>query len=224
MKESWSVIEIPHYQAYPWLLKKHYAKRIPNIMYSYGLFVDGVAQGVITYGTPPSPALAIGLCGEQYKDIVLELNRLCLDEGHDKNLPSSLVSRSLKMLPRPSIVVSYADTSMGHIGYVYQATNFLYTGLSDQHSMWHIDSTDGVHSRHIFDIYGGINKAKTILGDKMVRGERPRKHRYVQLIGSKTEVKQMRRALNYPICSYPKGTTNRYNSGGLVGSQMAFGL
>jgi hypothetical protein len=36
------------------------------------------------------------------------------------------------MLPKPTIVVSYADTAMGHIGYIYQASNFLFTGTTKE--------------------------------------------------------------------------------------------
>ena len=36
----------------------------------------------------------------------------------------------IKATRKPKIVVSYADTSKGHVGYVYQATNFIYTGMS----------------------------------------------------------------------------------------------
>ena len=114
-----TVIAIPKESTYPWLLEKHYAKRIPQIVHSYGVFENQFMQGVITYGIPASPSLTMGLCGEQYKDIVLELNRLCLVQGHDKNLASYFVAQTLRMLPSPSIVVSYADTSMEHVGYIY---------------------------------------------------------------------------------------------------------
>ena len=39
------------------------------------------------------------------------------------------VSKCLKLLPRPMIIVSYSDTRQGHNGYIYQATNWIYTGL-----------------------------------------------------------------------------------------------
>ncbi len=216
MDQMWQVIGTPATQTYPWLLHKHYAKRIPNIMYSYGVFIDGVAAGVITYGMPSSPSLVSGICGQEYAPHVIELNRLCVNDGHDNNLPSFLVSRSLRMLPKPSIVVSYADTSMGHIGYVYQATNFLYTGLSAARTDPQEIGKDQ-HSRHVADF-----ATRQRHPELFIRIERPRKHRYVRFVGSKTEVRQMKGALNYPIYPYPKGTTNRYNSGAVVRSQMAF--
>ena len=123
------VLPIKPFESYPWLLNKHYAKRIPQIMFAFGLYEENSMVGVITYGIPASPPLCMGICGKEYSDKVLELNRVCLMDN-TKNQASFLVANSIKLLPKISIIVSYADTEHGHVGYVYQATNFLYTGLS----------------------------------------------------------------------------------------------
>ena len=123
------VLPIKNEESYEWLLKKHYAKRIPQIMFAFGLYESDELLGVVTYGIPASPSLCMGICGKDYSAKVLELNRVCL-LNNDKNQASFLVANSIKLLPKPTIVVSYADTNKGHVGYVYQATNFIYTGLS----------------------------------------------------------------------------------------------
>ena len=33
-----------------WILYKHYAHRIPPIMYAFGLFKGGILQGICTFG------------------------------------------------------------------------------------------------------------------------------------------------------------------------------
>ena len=116
------VLPIKSEETYPWLLQKHYAKRIPQIMFAFGLYEESILIGICTFGIPASPALCMGICGKEYADKVLELNRVCLLEN-GKNQASYLVSNAIKLLPKPSIVVSYADTNHGHVGYVYQATN-----------------------------------------------------------------------------------------------------
>ena len=128
------VIPIQTADAEPWLLEKHYARRMCPISYAFGLYENSVLIGVVTYGVPSSSTLRVGICGVDYKNNVLELNRLCCENR--PNLASYLVGRSLQMLPKPSIVVSYADVGQGHVGYVYQATNFLYTGLSAKRTDW----------------------------------------------------------------------------------------
>ena len=186
----------------PWILKKHYALRMPSVSFSYGLFSgDNELVGVISYGTPASPNLCTGVCGVGYRDKVIELNRLVVDEG----TPSFLISQSLKMIPGPKIVISYADCAMGHIGYVYQASNWIYTGKTKERT--DMFAGEGCHARH--------HK-----GDGSKRQLRSAKHRYVYFLGSKTDKKLMRKALNYPVKSYPKGDIERYDSSAKISKQM----
>ena len=125
------VRKISYDETKPFLLGVHYARRMPCITDAFGLFLGGKIIGVVTYGVPASRPLCIGLAGEENADMVRELNRLCiLPEYNGKNYASFLVSHSLKMLPKGTFVVSYADTAWSHVGYIYQAANFLYTGLS----------------------------------------------------------------------------------------------
>ena len=67
------VMPIKYHECEEWLLKIHYAKRLPSITHSYGLYEDNKLEGIVTYGSPPSPSLCIGICGAEYKDRVLEL-------------------------------------------------------------------------------------------------------------------------------------------------------
>lgn len=212
------VIQIQPKETYQWLLEKHYAKRIPQIMHSFGLYVDGALKGVVTYGIPASPALCMGICGKEYSDKVLELNRLCLMENN-KNESSFLVSHSIQLLPKPTIVVSYADTSQGHVGYVYQATNFLYTGLSANRVDWTIKGMEHKHSKTISDGMT-LESIKEKYGDDFYYTERSRKHRYIFFHGSKTDKKIMRKLLKYNIKPYPKGNSQKYDSGGNIQTQQ----
>jgi hypothetical protein len=212
------VIQIQPKETYQWLLEKHYAKRIPQIMHAFGLYVDGVLKGVVTYGIPASPALCMGICGKEYSDKVLELNRLCLMENN-KNESSFLVSHSIQLLPKPTIVVSYADTSQGHVGYVYQATNFLYTGLSANRVDWTIKGLEHKHSKTISDGMT-LESIKEKYGDDFYYTERSRKHRYILFHGSKTDKKIMRKLLKYNVEPYPKGDSQKYDAGGNIQTQQ----
>lgn len=82
------------------------------------------------------------------------------------------------------------------MGYVYQATNWLYTGMTKSRT----DKFSEGHARHY---------AK----DETRRQYRTAKHRYVYLVGDRREVRAMRRALRYPVLgAYPKGETEHYNT------------
>ena len=191
--------------SHEWILNRHYAARLCPISYCFGGFVDDELVGIITYGTPVSPTLRTGLAGHEYASRVLELNRLtCINKP---NYASQIIAKSLKLLPTPKIIVSYADTSQDHIGIVYQATNFIYTGLSAKRSDWKIKGMD-LHSASIADLARGQpNRAQYLrdtYGDRFYSAPRPRKHRYVMLIGNKRDRKVMKKALKYPIKPYPK--------------------
>jgi hypothetical protein len=212
------VIPINTYEVEPWLLEKHYARRMPSISYAFGAYVNGELIGVVTYGTSASSTLRQGVCGKGWQDHVIELNRLVC--SNEKNIASELVGRSMQMLPRPSIVVSYADTEQGHIGYVYQATNFIYTGLS---SKFKDPKVKGLEHQHHATYAHGMTNAQVVEKygvDNVYFVERARKHRYVFFVGSKTQKKQMIKDLTYKVFSYPKGDTQRYNAGGLVKTQQ----
>jgi len=211
------VLPIKNEETYPWLLQKHYAKRIPQIMFAFGLYEENQLVGVVTYGIPASPALCMGICGKEYADKVLELNRICL-MNNDKNQASFLVANSIKLLPKPTIIVSYADTGKGHVGYVYQATNFLYTGLSANRVDWTVKGLEHKHSKTLSDGMT-LESIKEKYGDDFYYTERSRKHRYIYFHGNKTQKKDMNNLLKYGIEPYPKGNSQKYDSGSTVETQ-----
>ena len=170
------------------ILNLHYAKRMPSISYAFGLFDGEKMVGLISYGSPASHTLCKGICGIEFKQDVIELNRLVLI-NNNKNEASYLIAQSLKLLPKPKIIVSYADTAQKPTSYVYQTTNFLFTGTTKGRTDQ--ASANGKHSRHS-------------LGDKTKRVYRSPKHRYVIFIGNKRQKKIYMKALNYPIQNYPK--------------------
>ena len=198
------VIPINSFEVEPWLLEKHYAKRMCPISFAFGLYIDEKLVGIVTYGVPASPNLCMGVCGIDHKDKVLELNRLCLNDGV-KNGASFLVSKSLQMLPKPTIVVSYADTAIWLSGYIYPASNFLFTGTTNERT--DMAGEDGKHSRQSF-------------GNSEIRINRSAKHRYIYFVGSKSQKNNLFKQLNYEVMPYPKGDSQRYDSGSTVKTQQ----
>lgn len=195
--QKYSVKSIKSEQTYDWLLHKHYAKRIPSISYSFGLFDSDILKGVLTIGKPASPSLCDGVCGKEFSKYVYELNRLCVDDNLEKNTLSFFVANSLKLIKEDLIIVSYADSQMNHNGYIYQATNWIYTGATKERT--DIGFEDGSHSRH-YD--------KNI--DYSIRKFRSSKHRYIFFIGKLR--KTSRANLKYQIESYQKGENKKYDS------------
>lgn len=184
----------------PFIMGIHYARRMPCVKYAFGLFEGGCLIGCVTYGIPASYPLCVGLAGKENQHHVLELNRLViLPRYNGDNRASYLVAHSLKMLPNRTFVVSYADTAMTHVGYVYQATNWLYTGLSEKRKDRY--QPNGLHPRH----YDKDNHSD-------LHQTRSQKHRYVYLVGTKRDKREMRKELRYEVYdTYPKGDEVRYD-------------
>ena len=118
-----------------------------------------------------------------------------------KNGESFLIGNTLKKCGK-EIVVSYADTEQNHLGIVYQATNFFYTGLSAKRTNWTIEGVDK-HCQTLADKYTA-KEIREIYGEKFCLKQRSRKHRYVYLNAKKQRKKQLLSQLKYKISDYPK--------------------
>jgi len=183
-----------------WLIGTHYARRLPSVSFGFNLTLGGVDAGALTIGKPASPWIGRGVCGGRHEDRVYELNRLVVADWAPKNTASRFIAEAFSMLSAHGdfIVVSYADTGWGHTGYVYQATNFLYTGCSKPRT--DVDPGPGKHSRH----YEPTDEARA------KRKFRSPKHRYVIFVGPNR--RKLRRELAYPVLPYPKAPSLRYDT------------
>ena len=199
VKALYSVERIPPKRAHDMILNKHYARRLPSISYAYGLFdKSDELVGVLTIGKPASPSLCIGLLGREFSHQVFELNRLVVLPNTMTNALSFFVSRALKDLSRvaPDIVlVSYADSGAGHHGYIYQATNWWFTGATKERTDKY--TPENKHSRHYSDDFLHLRKVRTS------------KYRYVFVPSPKLRGK-VKALLKYPILPYPKGNNTPY--------------
>mgnify|MGYP003139366184 CR=1 FL=1 len=219
---NYTVRQIMSFECKEWFLKKHYAKRLPTISYAFGLYKNknNLLIGVCSYGKPMSSTLVSGSFNGLYQNNFLELNRLVIQDNTKKNVLSYFVSQTLKNLQTPSVVVSYADTSQHHHGYIYQATNWIYTGLSAKRPDYKIKGLEHLHSASITDSLGRTDK-KNIKQVQLLRNkygknfymvDRPRKHRYFYFIGNKKQRKEMIKNLVYKVEPYPKGNNKKYDS------------
>ena len=203
---DYTIRQITSQEANAMVVENHYLHRRASTMFAFGIFDGEEMLGCVIYGKPASPSLCDGVCGKEESSKVLELTRLWIKDGTPKNTESYLIGRSLRLLPKEKdIVVSYAEIQAGHIGIVYQATNWIYTGMSDKHVEWKLDGKSASHSRHIFDSYGGVNGAKAHFGERLERHERPRKHRYVYFnANNKRRRRELNSKLRYKVQPYPK--------------------
>jgi hypothetical protein len=197
--------KIDYHVAMEIVVTNHYLHRTCPCKFAFGLInneTNGI-DGVVIYGVPPSSTLLRGICGDEEKQNVYELNRLWVTDHAPKNSESYLIANTIKLLDR-EIVVSFADTSQGHIGYVYQATNFIYTGLS---SKFKDPKVKGLEHQHHATYAKGLtmSQLREKFGEENVYwAERPRKHRYIFFNCGRKRKKELMDKLQYKILPYPK--------------------
>lgn len=188
--------QISYKEAIRFLLPRHYSGRKPQVKYAFGYFVDNALLAVCTIGKPASPHLCSGICGEAWSKSVYELNRVCRVD--DMRMPlSGFIGDVLRQLKSENLIlVSYSDTGMKHNGYLYQACNFIYTGMTKQRTDKY--TVGNKHSRHYKNNNNKLRKIRTA------------KHRYVYFCAKKSIKKKMIKSLNYNIEKYPKGQNENY--------------
>jgi len=210
IKDKYIVNSINPLLTKEWILYKHYAKRVPSIEYAFGIFQDNILIGVCTFGCPPRSMNNGEAIFKTFRIKTYELNRLVINEGLEKNVLSYFVSKCLQLIPKPCCIVSYADYSFGHNGYIYQATNWMYTGLNQIHEReWFLNGEE-IHQRTLSE--KGLTSAEKKISAGLVAGEYTKKHRYLMFLGNRKEVSKMKSDLIYEIYPYPKGDNKRYDA------------
>lgn len=192
---------ITHGQAARIVAEAHYIGRLGSTSLAIGLRMGDRLAGVICFGTVPRNN-ASAICGPELSAEVLELTRLALYDWAPRNSESWLIGQAFARLtvsrPDISILISYADASVGHVGTIYQATNWIYTGKTTGDVFYQCDDGTRIHPRTT-----GWNTTALPPGQW---APSPAKHRYVQFIGPPSRRRQRRKALLWPALPYPKTT------------------
>ncbi len=138
--------EAAEYAAKNW----HYSKCLPvGKLVKYGVWENEKFIGVVIYSRGASPNLGTALELDQTE--VCELTRVALDK-HEAPV-SQIVAITLTQLkkdnPALRAVVSFADPKEGHVGGIYKAGNWLFTGLSNSVVEYFIEGR-WMHTRNAY--------------------------------------------------------------------------
>lgn len=205
---------VKHHYTHKWTIAELcigiYDKSKTNVFFEMPTLVGAVVFGP-TAGANVSKSVSPLL---NHKNL-WELKRLWVSDECGKNTESWVIGQCFKYLKlhRPEIkcLISYADPDAGHIGTIYQATNWLYQNIErPKGTSGYIVSFDGgnkwQHSRTLFNKYGTFNYDKLIevLPRPFKIKELSVKERYIYPLGSKSENKKLIKSFNYPVLNYPK--------------------
>lgn len=139
----------------------HYAKSIPVVGLAFSVFNDNNEWcGVICYGLGSANNIAMRFGLNQGQ--VIELLRMALNGKQESTTKAMAISLKIlsKYSPNVKLIVSFADSEKGHIGTIYQATNWYYIGYSTDTNL--IINGNREHRRTTFTRYGtsSIDKLK----------------------------------------------------------------
>ncbi len=138
------------------VMRWHYSRALPAFkLVRIGVWESGRFVGAILYGVGANRHISRPF---KLRDTeVCELVRVALAPASTRKHPTSkCVAISLKLLKRQSpglrLVVSYADAGQGHVGTIYQATNWIFLGAATQPYLRVKGKIE--HPRTLYDRYG----------------------------------------------------------------------
>lgn len=191
------------YRAAKWAVEHwHYSKRMPKSkLVKIGVWEDRQFIGVVIFGVGATPEI-----GKEFglnKFQMCELVRVALN-NHNVFV-SKIISRCIKLLhkqsPKIRLIVSFADTAQEHLGSIYQASNWVYTGSKCYHAYKVLGNIE--HPRTLYDRYGvggqSIDWLHQHIDPKAERIITDAKHRYLYPLD-----KAMRRQILPLAQPYPK--------------------
>jgi hypothetical protein len=190
----------------------HYSKSMPSSLVCIGFYVDNQLNACIVYSQGANNNVSSIIEDEEFtNNNILELVRLYSHDWAGKNMESYCIAQSIKYLkehyPEIQVLISYADPCQGHVGTVYQATNWKYTGLSGAVPIYR-DRQGKMHHSRIMSDYrlkmSHLSRAEIANKLGWTLEEVSPKHRYMMFIGSNKQNKKNMKNLKYEFLEYPK--------------------
>jgi hypothetical protein len=196
------LIPISRVDAKKLIVRNHYSHTLPGgTKMNFGVILNGRLLGAMTFGV--GPFLGYKLVNGANPDDVVTLTRLWLSEELPRNSESKVLGialRSLKKETSLKFVLAYSDPAAGHLGTIYQATNWLYTGLSSAVPLYDIGDGTLHHSRSLAHQLGSHSiRYLTLQGINARIVPQSAKHRYIYFLDESWQSR-----LAVPVLAYPK--------------------
>lgn len=198
--ENYTVSKIDMKIAKEYICKNHYTHGCHNAPNPcYGLFDNDKLIGVLMFAQPCSENVRSSIWGKENKEKVIELHRLHILDITPRNTESWFISKCFKLLmyDKPEIrgIISFADSTEGHNGTIYKASNFFYIGKTGVATFYRDENGRLRHPRQ-----NSINISKEEALKKGWKIEkRASKNRYLYILGSKSERKKLIKSCKYDI-------------------------
>ena len=189
LRIDWATHAAAKYACENW----HYSGCLPvGKLVKVGAWENGKFIGVVLFGRGASPQLGkpYGLGQEQ----CVELVRIALT-GH-KNAVSRIAALAMKFLHKSNLnlrlIVSFSDPIQGHHGGIYQAGNWIYSGVGTEKPRLVLANGTTRHNR----LYQGRNKQEMPVGSYWSKASG--KHRYLMPLDAEMRKRILPLSKPYP--------------------------
>lgn len=171
LRVDWCSYEAAKYAVEHW----HYSKVLPGGKRVYfGVWEDEQFIGCVIYGLGANCEMGTPYGLKLFE--AAELVRVALTKH--QSLVSEIVAKTIKVIKSQSpgirLIVSYADPAQSHVGSIYQAMNWIYSGVTESITVTKV-SGKLVHRRTVFSRFG-TNQVSKFGGERVTL---PGKHKYL---------------------------------------------
>ena len=194
------LIPISRVDAKKLIVRNHYSHTMPGGTKCFGVMRKGKMLGAMTFGV--GPYYGYKLVNDATPDDVVTLTRLWLSDELPRNSESKVLGIALRSLKRDTslkFILAYSDPAFGHLGMIYQATNWLYTGLSAATPLYDIGDGTLHHSRSLAHQLGSHSiRYLTLQGINAKAIPQSAKYRYIYFLDEAWKSRLAMPALPYP--------------------------
>lgn len=186
----------------------HYSRTVPaGKLVKVGVWEGGTFIGCVIFGRGANNNL-----GNKYGLKQTEVCKLVRIALTDHQAPvSKIAALAIRFLRRTSpglrLIVSYADPVQGHVGGIYQAGNWIYSGRSQDQRELLVNGKD-MHKRSAFSKWGTAapERLREITGQSIEWGPTRWKHTYLMPLDEAMRAQLAPLRLPYPKKADDHGT------------------
>jgi hypothetical protein len=212
------VREISYDEARNVILANEWLGNLGTTEHAYGIFFGVHLGGVVCFGRTAGTQVVRSICGSEHSDKVVTLCRgACVHWAHSHSA-SYLISSACRQMSTKGfhIFAGYSDPEAGEIGTIYQASNWLYCGMTSPAEKFRTPDGKIHDARQVHcmtrDRTGGTMKYKRTRAEQMEllleQGceffDGTPKHCYVGIYGDRRIKRILRNALRWEVLPYPK--------------------
>jgi hypothetical protein len=204
------------------ILPNEYLGSMGSASHCFGLYFGEYLASVVCFGSTAGTNVAASVCGPEHASKVTVLVRGATEPWAHEHSASYLIPRACDMMAAKGkpIIVAYSDPAGGEVGTIYQACNFLYTGMTSGSQRYRdpdgkLHNTRQIHGLTRDRRNGELNYTRTRAEQRRLLVEQGctfekegGKHRYVHFAGDRRTKRLLKKALKWDVVPHPRRSKN----------------